>query len=211
MPFYRAWLSIRRLEVPDHRGRQRRRHRRRPVPRARLRHPLRRDRRQARRALRQARHARGHGRHLAAAQRGRAGPRARPAAHRPRGRGGGGAAPRPGLAGDRGRGLPRRGAGHRGRHRRHRADRDAGSPRSRWPTVATPTSSRALQWEALAQPMTLATADLQEGIAAAPREAGAGVPRALSERRRREGAPQPPTPAFPSWRRGAVGPFWAQT
>ncbi len=30
----------------------------------------------------------------------------------------------------------------------------------------------ALQWEALAQPVTLATADLQEGIRAGPREAG---------------------------------------
>ncbi len=38
----------------------------------------------------------------------------------------------------------------------------------------------ALQWEALAQPITLATADLQEGIAAVPGEAGAGLRGALS-------------------------------
>ena len=53
----------------DHRGGQRGRHRRRALPRARLRHPLRRERREARPALQQARHARRHGRHVAAAQR----------------------------------------------------------------------------------------------------------------------------------------------
>ena len=42
LPFYRAWLSIRRLEVPDHRGGQRAGDRRRAVPRARLRPPVRR-------------------------------------------------------------------------------------------------------------------------------------------------------------------------
>ena len=59
MPFYRAWLSIRRLEVPTIAAVNGARHRRRPVPRPRLRHPVRRRRRQARRALQQARHARG--------------------------------------------------------------------------------------------------------------------------------------------------------
>ena len=63
-----------RLEVPDHRGGQRPRHRRRAVPRARLRPPVRRRGGQARRAVREARHARRHGRHLPAARGGRARP-----------------------------------------------------------------------------------------------------------------------------------------
>ena len=46
--------------------------------------------------------------------------------------------------------------------RRSRAD----SRRSRCAT-GMPTWSPCLQWEAMAQPLTLATADLQEGIAAA--------------------------------------------
>ena len=59
----------------------------------------------------------------------------------------------------------------------------------------------ALQWEALAQPMTLATADLQEGIAAAQEKRAPRVPRPLiAAARRRErgrGPRSPPTPAFP--------------
>ncbi len=57
-----------------------------------------------------------------------------------------------------------------------------------------------LQWEALAQPMTLATADLQEGIARPPREAAAALRRPLSRSRVRA-EKRPParvaTPAFP--------------
>ena len=55
------------------------------------------------------------------------------------------------------------GGGHRRRPRRSRA----GSPRSRCATAATPTSTPRSQWEALAQPVTLATEDLQEGVRAA--------------------------------------------
>ena len=44
----------------------------------------------------------------------------------------------------------------------------------------------ALQWEALAQPMTLATADLQEGIAAAREKRSAAVPRTLTAREPRQ-------------------------
>ena len=55
----------------------------------------------------------------------------------------------------------------------------------RWPSAdgGHADLESALQWEALAQPMTLATADLQEGIAAAREKRAAGVPRPLSPRR----------------------------
>ena len=46
----------------------------------------------------------------------------------------------------------------------------------------------ALQWEALAQPVTLATEDLHEGIRAAAREAGAGVQGTVSRRASAEAA-----------------------
>ena len=66
----------------------------------------------------------------------------------------------------RGGDLPRRGARDRRRHRGHRAHRepahDAGAARRRHADLES-----CLQWEAMAQPLTLATADLQEGIAAA--------------------------------------------
>ena len=42
--------------------------------------------------------------------------------------------------------------------------------------AAAPASRQCLQWEALAQPVTLATEDLQEGHPGRPGEAGAGVP-----------------------------------
>ena len=55
----------------------------------------------------------------------------------------------------------------RGRDRRHRADREPADQARAAPTAGTPTSRACLQWEAMAQPITLATADLQEGIRAA--------------------------------------------
>ena len=86
-------------------------------------------------------------------------------------------------------------------HRRHRADRRAGSPSSRCATAGTPTSSRCLQWEALAQPITLATADLQEGIRAA-QEKRRRLHRCFSRRaelgREREEAPCPSRGHLPS-------------
>jgi enoyl-CoA hydratase/carnithine racemase len=51
------------------------------------------------------------------------------------------------------------------RRRRHRGDRADREPADQGGAASggTPTSRR-LQWEALAQPVTLATADLQEGV-----------------------------------------------
>ena len=155
----------------------------------------------------------GHGRHLPAAQRRRPGPRARPAAHRPRGGGRGGAAAGPGLAGDRAA----------------RSFLDEVLAIAAGIAATAPIASRltkialadgghadfesALQWEALAQPMTLATADLQEGIAAAPGEAGPGVFAARpASRRSTKRAPVRwrPTPALPHAGRArrAGGLFW---
>ncbi len=109
----------------------------------------------------------GHGRHLPAAQRRRRGARPRPAAHRPRRRRRRGAAAGPGLAGAR----------------RRRRSSTRCSPRPRASRPPRPIASRltklaladgghadfesCLQWEAMAQPVTLATEDLQEGIRAA--------------------------------------------
>ena len=151
----------------DHRGRQRTGDRRRAVPGPRLRHPVRRGGRQARRALRQAGDEPRHGRDVPAARRGRRGQRPRAAAHRPhRGRRGGAAAR----------------AWSRGSSRR---DAFAGEVDeiaegiaatapipSRYTTLALRGGGHrdlesCVQWEALAQPITLATADLQEGIRAA--------------------------------------------
>ena len=57
----------------------------------------------------------------------------------------------------------------------------------------------AVQWEALAQPVTLATADLQEGIAAAREKRPArGSPVADQRRRHRERPPASPVRRLPS-------------
>ena len=173
LPFYRAWLSIRRLEVPTIAAING------PAigaglawpspatsgtpPRARLGGPV-----------RQARDARRAWRHLPAAGRGRAGRRARPAAHRPARRRRRGAAPRPGLAGDRPRRLPRPGPRDRRRgDRGHRADREP-ADQDRAGCGGHADFDACLEWEALAQPVTLATADLQEGIRAAQEKRAPG-------------------------------------
>ena len=152
----------------DHRRGQRAGDRRRAVPGAGLRHPVRRRGGPARRAVREARHARRDGRDVPAARTSSA--RRTPATccspagwWTPTRRCGSAWSPgcsRPTTflddgAGDRRRASPR--------PRRS----PAGSPRSRCATAGTPTSRPRVQWEALAQPITLATADLQEGIAAA--------------------------------------------
>ncbi len=155
----------------DHRRGQRRRDRRRAVPRARLRHPVRRRRAPswACRSCKLGMHAGMAGTYLLPNVVGD-GARPRPAAHRPGRRRRRGAAARPGLAGDRARRRSATRCCDRGRDRRHRADRQpadqarAGRRRAR-------DLEACLQWEALAQPITLATADLQEGIAGQPREA----------------------------------------
>ena len=151
----------------DHRGRQRARDRRRAVPGAGLRHPVRRRRGQAAAPLRQAGDEPGHGRHLPAAQRGRRGQRPRAAAHRAHG-----ARPRRrcqlGLVS---RVFPAE------RLRREVDEIAAGIAAtapipSRYTKLALRDGGHqdlesCVQWEALAQPITLATADLQEGIRAA--------------------------------------------
>ena len=112
--------------------------------------------------------------------------------------------------------VPRRGARDRRRHRR---------PRRPIATRLTKLALRdgghadletALQWEAMAQPITLATEDLQEGIRASQEKRAAGVPRPLSRRHRRDDGEAPVLrrrrPAFPL-RISPDGPgglVWAQ-
>ncbi len=167
LPFYRAWLSIRRLEVPTIAAVNG------PAIGAGLCLALACDIRYAAAGaklgvpfVRLGMHAGMAGTYLLPDVVGRR-PRPRPAAHRPHRRRRRGAAAGPGVAGDR---------------------PGASSARRCWPTAegiaaTAPIASRltklaladgghadfesGLQWEAMAQPLTLATEDLQEGIRAA--------------------------------------------
>ena len=166
LPFYRAWLSIRTLEVPTIAAVNG------PAIGAGLCLALACDLRYAAAGARLGvpfvklgMHA-GHGRHLPAAGGGGRGARPRPAAHRP-GRGRRRGAPdRPGLAGARPGDVPATTCWR---------SPPASPPRRPIATRLTKLALRdgghadlesALQWEAMAQPITLATEDLQEGIRA---------------------------------------------
>ena len=168
MAFYRAWLSIRPLEVPTIAAVNGPAIGAGPVPRAGLRHPVRRGGRQARRAVREARactpgmaatyllpdvvgeaHARElllTGRIVDAEEALRLGLVSRV------------------FAADdvRATTCSEIAAGHRG----HGADREP-LHQARAARRRPPRPRVRVQWEALAQPITLATADLQEGIRAA--------------------------------------------
>ena len=86
-------------------------------------------------------------------------------------------------------------AGHRGLGARS----PPGSPSSRSSDGGHADLESALQWEAMAQPITLATEDLQEGIRGQPGEAATGVPRPLSPSKAKSRGPRAcrRRPAFP--------------